>query len=115
MSDRTFRVYFNRRKQWFDVVLHEVTPSTFQRHDGGRWGYWQEEIDRKSRRGKFGELHCVKSRCRHDVIAHELLHLWIDWLNAKGIIITAKNEEPLVLLYDELVRHFWKEYERTNE
>ena len=60
------------------------------------------------RRGLFGEIHIVRSRLRHDVVAHELLHLWIEWLRARNVTITERNEENLALLYDELTRRFWR-------
>lgn len=107
-----FRVYFNRKTQWFEVFLEDVSPETFHRQGGGRWGYFLPTWERP-RVGKFGEIHLVSSRVRPDVVAHELLHLWIAWLQAKGVIITSRNEEILVLLYDELIRHFWKEFERN--
>jgi len=106
-----FRVYFNRRRQYFSVHLDEVSPDTFHRQGGGRWG-WFHETWSNPYKGEFGTIHIVASRVRHDVVAHELLHGWIAWLKARDVAVTFRNEERLVLIFDEMVRHFWKEYEK---
>lgn len=106
-----FRVYFNHHRQWFDVHLEDVHPDTFNRHNGSRWGYFQANYE-FPRRGLFGEIHLVASRVTRDLVAHELLHLWIEWLRTKDITIVPQNEEKYVVLFDELTRRFWKEYEK---
>ena len=75
--EEAFRVYFNRRRQYVSVFLHEVSPQTFHRRGGGRWGYYVP-AEVRGRIGKFGELHFVLDRVRPDVVAHELLHLLAD-------------------------------------
>lgn len=107
-----FKVFFNRRKQFFTVHLDDVSPATFHRQGGGRWGWFQETWS-SPYHGEFGTIHIVKSRVRQDVVAHELLHLWLAWLKSRDIAVTRRNEEKLVLLYDELTRHFWNEYRKV--
>jgi hypothetical protein len=114
MTDpRFFRVYFRRHKQWFDVSIWDVHPNTFASWDAGRWEYWLGNPDRNCRVGLFGEAHFVASRVRADVVDHTLTHLWVDWMRAKDIYITPKNEEKLVLLHDELTRNFWREFRKA--
>ena len=107
-----FRVYFNGRRQWLEVMLHDVSPSTFERRNGTPWGYYQAAAERKDRSGKFGEIHLVRARVRHDLAAHELFHVLADWMGCKGMQITPQNEERLALFFDELTRNFWRAYER---
>ena len=109
-DDIEFTFYFNRRRQWIDVTLHDVSPQTFVRRNGTRWGYYQSETLRNDRRGKFGEIHLVASRVTPDLAAHELFHLLADWLRCKGMTITPQNEERLAWLFDEMTRNFWREY-----
>lgn len=104
-----FKVWFNRKKQYFLVSLEEVSQTTFDRKGGGRWGYFIETWT-SPYKGEFGRIHLVASKVRPDTIAHELLHLWIAWIKARDVAITSRNEERLVLQFDELTRHFWKEY-----
>ena len=106
-----FRVFFNKNRQFFEVYLHDVHPNTFQSRGGGRWGYWTSTFE-NPRRGKFGEIHLVKSRVRPDSVAHELDHLRMAWLFAKWIVITPRNEERFCTFGDELTRRFWREYEK---
>ncbi len=108
----TFRIYFNRRKQWLEVYIHDVTPETFQRRGGGRWGYFDRAWDNR-RKGKFGELHLVKRQIREDLIPHELLHVVFEWYFCKNIKITRRNEERICEFQDELVRKFYKEYRKV--
>jgi hypothetical protein len=111
MSD-SFRVFFNHNRQFFEVYLHDVHPNTFSRKGGGRWGYFIRTGSSNPRRGKFGEIHLVKSRVRHDSVSHELDHLRMKWLFSKWIIVTPNNEEWFCTIGDELTRKFWNEYER---
>ncbi len=110
----SFRVFFNRKNQWFNVFLHDVSPNTFQRRKSGRWGYWLATWS-NPRRGLFGEIHLVRSRVRPDVVVHELDHLRCEWLFARNMAITPKNEEWWCTFGDELVRKFYREYERYCE
>ena len=104
-----FKVWFNHKRQYFVVHLDEVSPTTFHRQGGGRWG-WFSETWGSPYRGEFGTIHIVASRVRYDVVAHELLHGWIAWLKARDVAVTSRNEERLVLIFDEMTRNFWKEY-----
>lgn len=103
-----FKVNFNHGRQYFVVYLEDVTPTTFHRRGGGRWGFWLGADERKERSGLFGELHLVAERVRNDVVAHELFHVVADWLNGKAIV--PQTEERAALLMDELTRNFWREY-----
>jgi hypothetical protein len=103
-----FRIYFNRKRQWADCYLHNIHPKTFQRRGGGRWGYFQNNPS-SPRVGLFGELHFVRSRIRFDVVVHELEHLRVEWMWARGETITRKNEEKMTSFLDELCRKFVRE------
>lgn len=108
---RQFRFYFNNRRQWIDVTLYKVHPTTFERWGGGRWEYYQPETDR-GRGGLFGTMHFVADRVRSDVVAHCLIHLYGDIMRSRGKVWTAKNEETIALQFDELTRNFWREYNK---
>ena len=110
----SFRVVFNHNRQFFKVYLHDVSPITFKRKGGGRWGYWLTTCE-NPRRGLFGELHLVKSRVRPDTVSHELDHLRCAWMFKKFIIVTPKNEEWFCTMGDELHRKFWREYGKYQE
>lgn len=103
-----FRVYFNRRKQWLEVELWDVHPNTFEKWGAGRWAYFQADWEYPDR-GKFGELHFVRSRIRFDVIGHELFHVMAEWIHANRTGITSNNEERLASLFDEMCRKLEKE------
>ena len=103
-----FVVRFNRKKQFFEVYLWEVHPTTFKNWGGGRWGYWDDTRE-NDRAGKFGEMHFVKGRLRYDTIVHEIDHLRTDYMWCRGFTITRTNEERMAKLLDELVRKFIRE------
>src|SRR5574340_401534 len=102
---------FNNSRQYVRVVIGDVSPDAVQRKGGGRWAYFLPTWE-SPRRGEFGEIHIVKTRVRHDVVAHELLHLLAAWLRAKDMVITVRNEERLCGIFDQLVFRFWREYEK---
>lgn len=110
----SFRIYFNRRKQWLGIYLHDVTPETFKVQGGGRWGYFLPKWER-GRKGEFGEVHLVKSRVRPDLIVHEMFHVVCEWIRAGRATLSPRNEERMAELLDELVRKFYREYEKGNE
>jgi len=108
-----FRIYFNRNRQFVLVFLHDVHPNTFERRKGGRWGYYLSKWEHP-RRGLFGELHFVKSRVRVDAVSHELKHVIWDWIFAKNLAITPRNEEWFCKFDDELIRKFYREHDKLS-
>jgi hypothetical protein len=106
--DYDFWFSFNRYRQFVEVYLWDVHPTTFDNWGGGRWGYWHP-VRENVRRGKFGELHFVKSRLRFDTVVHEIDHLRTDWMWCRGETITRKNEERMATILDEIVRRFVRE------
>jgi len=102
-----FRVYFNYRKQWFDVYISDNSRRFMLREKC--YAYYQPYRQRKKRKGLFGEVHF--SRVGSGLVAHELLHLLIDWIKVgKGKVIRDSNEEDIVSMYGEMVRNFWRKY-----
>ena len=113
MDFSTFRVYFRKRRQFFNVYLYDTTPNTFQRHGGGRWGYFVPRWEHP-KLGWFGDIHLVKSRVRVDVVDHEINHLKCEWLFANNVILSTRNEEWFCKFGDELIRNFYREYEKKS-
>ena len=111
--DERFNVYFNRRRQWITVTLHDVSPKTFVKRNGTWWGYYQADTERRTRRGKFGEIHLVAGRVTVDLVAHELFHLLADWMRCKEMQITPQNEERLAWIFEEMTRNFWREMRKN--
>jgi|SRR5687767_85141 len=107
----SFKVFFNRKKQWVDVFLEDVTPETFKLRGGGRWGYFLPKWE-KSRKGLFGEVHLVRSRVREDLVVHEMFHVVCEWLRAGYVTLSPRNEEKVAELLDELIRKFYREYRK---
>ena len=115
-ADNYFKVYFNRRAQWLDVYLWDVHPNTFYGWAETRWGYFLATWENPYA-GLFGELHFVKSRARVDTVVHEILHAWMEWLRATQgtgnvMVINTRQEEWSVRKADELVRSFYREYNK---
>jgi hypothetical protein len=55
VNQRTFRVFFNRRRQWFDVYIADNSRRFMLREKC--YAYYQQSRPRRSRRGLFGEVH----------------------------------------------------------
>lgn len=108
---RTFTIYFRKKRQWADIFLWDVHPNTFANWKAGRWGYWIATWS-NPKSGKFGEIHLVESRVREDLISHELDHLRLEWLFANRVGLGVKNEEWYCSFGDELTRKFWREYKK---
>lgn len=109
--EANFRVYFRKKRQFFDVYLHDTTPETFNRKGGGRWGYYVSRWN-NPKSGLFGEVHIVKSRVRVDVASHELDHLRMDWIFSNRVVLSTYNEERFCKFGDELIRNFYREYNK---
>jgi hypothetical protein len=103
-----FRIYFNKRKQWFDVYIAD-NPRKFM-NENKCWAYYQPANPRHPRRGLFGVVHF--SRIGAGLVSHELLHLLIDWTFAyrKTFKFTDRNEERIVEMFGEMVRQFYVRY-----
>lgn len=106
-----FLVYFNSKKQWISVYLHDVHPTTFANWKGGRWGFFVAKWS-NPKSGLFGEIHLVKSRARVDLVAHELFHALCEWMWANREPISNRSEEMYASMMDELTRNFYKEYKK---
>lgn len=113
-SSPTFRIYFNKHKQWIDVYLDKVHPNTFANRKGGRWG-WFLGTSEHPKRGILGEIHLVESRVRPDSVAHELDHARTEWMLINGTTITRSTEERMASFLDELTRKFWREFKKYQE
>jgi len=103
----SFRVHFNKGKQWFDVYI----ASSSRKFMGSCkcWAYYHPILPRKNRKGKFGEIHL--SRTGAGLVSHELLHLLIDWIKVgRSKKITDRNEEAIVEMFGEMVRRLWLRY-----
>jgi len=109
--EQSFTVYFRKRSQWFNVYLHETSHETFKRKGGGRWGYFIPRWE-NSKSGWFGDIHLVSSRVRVDSVSHELDHLRCEWLFANRIGLGTRNEEWFCKFGDELIRNFYREYDK---
>ncbi len=109
--EANFRVYFNRRRQWLEVTLWDVHPTTFANWGAGRWGYFQAAWEHP-KHGKFGEIHLVRSRVREDLIVHEMFHALCEWMYANRTTITNQTEERMAELLDSMVRGFYREYRK---
>ena len=109
-----FQIRFNRKRQSINVFLWDVHPTTFSNWKMGRWGVFIPKWSSPSS-GFFGSIHfvdSVKRPLRVDTVTHELLHTWIEWIWANRTGVINRNEETMVSLYDELVRNFYREYNK---
>lgn len=109
---RSFRVFFRRKRYFYDVCIHDTHPSTFERKGGGRWGYFKASGEWPIRVGFVGEIHLVASRVRVDSVSHELDHLRCSFLRRNGIVLNTRNEEWYCKFGDELIRNFYREYRK---
>ena len=107
----TFKIFFNKKRQWIDIYLWDVHPNTFANWKAGRWGYFIAKWE-NPKLGIFGEIHLVKSRVREDVVVHELFHALTEWMWANRISMQSSNEERLVSFLDKLVGDFYREYRK---
>lgn len=108
---KNFRIRFNRNKQWVDVTVWDVHPTTFERWGGGRWAYFEAGYD-SPKEGKFGEMHVVESGIREDTVAHEMVHVVWERFVANNLQFSRRNEERFATYVDELVRKFLREYRK---
>lgn len=109
----TFKIYFNKKKQWINIYLWDVHPNTFSNWKGGRWGYFIAEW-KDNRYGHFGSVHFVKSRIRPSLVTHELDHVRTEWMLSAGFTIIRQNEERMTEFLDKLVDGFYREYNKIN-
>lgn len=109
--ESSFKAFFNKKRQFYEVYLWSVHPNTFDNWKGGRWGYFVY-LAENPRLGKFGEIHLVESRVRVDSVSHELDHLRCAWIFKNGITLSTRNEEWFCKFGDELTRNFWREYDK---
>lgn len=109
-----FTIFFNKKKQWIDVYIHDVHPATFSNWGAGRWAFFQSKWE-NPKAGLFGEVHFVKSRIREDTVVHEFDHARTEYMYANGFTITRQNEERMAILLDKFVGEFYRKYNKINK
>jgi hypothetical protein len=108
-----FRVYFNDNKQY--VIFHLADDVKAFRRKNQCWAYYIAADERRTRRGLFGHIHLPHEKFVNmsELISHEVQHLMIDWvLCRKDGKLTPRNEERIATITGEIVKRFWREYER---
>lgn len=106
-----FRVPFNNGKQHIRIYIAN-SPAYFRRTRKCHAYYLPAEARRK-RKGLFGHVHF--SEVTHELVAHELLHVLVDWMREMGVRFSERNEERLVLVHGAMIKSFWRQYERFAE
>lgn len=110
--DKQFKIYFNRHHQWLTIYVWK-SPKKFYREHGDCVGiYIYDTVSRQPRRGEFGEIHFLEPYIDDELVAHELLHFLIDLVRTRNGTITKRNEETIVSEYGNLVKTFWKKYNK---
>lgn len=111
MADYSFQLKFNNHRQHIDVFIW-ASPRKFYNQFGDCIGIYIPEKSRQPKRGKFGEINLLQDKIDHELVAHELLHFIIDLVRYRNGGITPRNEEKIVSEYGDLVKKFWRKYEK---
>ena len=107
----TFDLFFNSRRQWVRVTIWEVARDFYAKFGDCIGIYWGNE-DRKPKVGEFGQIHLLQSKLDDELASHELLHFLIDLVRTRNGQITPRNEEKIVSEYGQMVKQFWKKYNK---
>ena len=113
LPDYTFKFSFNKGKQSTVVYLYDCDPRTFYKWAKTPYGFYVASSPRKPKSGTFGEIHLVWKYITNDMVAHELKHLWFDWIFANDYVISTRTEERHSIVFEEMTRNFWKEYSKA--
>lgn len=106
-----FKIYFSNKRQWINIFMHDVHPTTFANWGAGRWAFFVAKWT-NPKLGLFGEIHFVKSRIREATVVHELDHARTEYMYANGFTITRQNEERMAIFIDSLVDGFYRKYNK---
>lgn len=98
---RDFKVAFNKGRQWINIYLESVSPKTFEKKGGGRWGYFLATW-KNPNSGEFGEIHFVKSNISLVTVSHEVFHAVAEHAWISGESINRRNEEFYACMTDEI-------------
>jgi hypothetical protein len=103
---RSFIVKFNGGRQWIGVYIY-ANARNFSRVNHCI-AYYQVASDRKIRSGHFGDIYF--GRIDAELVAHELAHCWLDFIQSRTAGINDENEERLVEVFGNLSKNFWRSY-----
>jgi len=106
-----FPLKFNNGRQYIQIRVWS-SPRKFYNKFGDCIGIYFRYRDRKPRVGKFGEINLVQAHTDHELVAHELLHFLIDLVRERNGEITKRNEERIVSEYGNLIKRFWRIYDK---
>ena len=109
---RTIIVALPRRKELHFIIWHTETqydkeirsiPDVSKTSIGCYFGP-------DARHGKVYQIHLIKKYIGAGYVCHEVLHFWIDYVRRFITDITNKNEEGLVIMFEDIIREFWNKY-----
>ncbi len=84
MSNITFKLFFNSRRQWVWVEIWKVPPREFYSKFGDCIGIYFFSEDRKPKVGEFGQIHLLFDKVDDELASHELLHFLIDLVRTRN-------------------------------
>lgn len=110
-------VRFNDNKQSVLFVVGENIKAFRKRNNCDAW--YGTQAGRKRNKGRIGSIHLpsmvgMRRIEYNELITHEVTHLLIDWTltRARSLSFVRRNEEQMATMAGEIVRKFWRGYER---
>ena len=105
-----FKIPFNDNKQ-FCIVHVADNVRSFKRRNKCHAYYIAADV-RKLRSGLFGHIHLSEfnlSPMAHELVAHEVQHMMIDWILCRaGGALTKRNKEKIAAMTGEITRRIWR-------
>ena len=111
---RKIRVNFNKGKQYVYFHIGEPLKAFKAKHDCDAW--YSNQVQRNRYKGLFGNIYLPKCKhgdpYSHELVTHEVQHLLADWMKARGMRVTDRNEERIATIAGGIVGKFWKAYSK---
>ena len=109
---RKIKVTFNKNRQYVYFHIAEPLKAFKKAHNCDAW--YSNQVNRNRYKGLFGNIYLPKCKhgdpYLHELISHEVTHLMADWMKARNMRVTDRNEERIATLTGEIVRRFWRAY-----
>jgi hypothetical protein len=107
---RKIRVTFNSGKQYVYFHIGEPLKAFKQAHKCDAW--YSNQVQRNRYKGLFGNIYLPKCKYSdpylHELVTHEVTHLLADWMKARNMRVTDRNEERIATMTGEIVGRFWQ-------
>ncbi len=97
-------------KHWLDVYIWKSEQGLMDnvRHNERDFAGCYMALQKRKKKGLFGEIHLILGEIGAGYVAHELCHFLQDWLVEYCPVVTPRKSEKVAYVMGDMTTLFWR-------